>query len=156
LLSGVGYSGLVDIGYRYDRRDGRYKVLDINPRLGGCFRLFVDRNGLDVARAMYLDLTGEPVPAVVPWEGRRWVKEDADLIALKYYRRLDGLKVRSWLLSVWHADEGATFSLRDPLPFLLSLGLLAYQTMTRRWSRRLRRGHRAVQHWIRSWRLASV
>jgi predicted ATP-grasp superfamily ATP-dependent carboligase len=156
LLSGVGYSGLVDIGYRYDRRDGRYKVLDINPRLGGCFRLFVDRNGLDVARAMYLDLTGEPVPAVVPWEGRRWVKEDADLIALKYYRRLDGLKVGSWLVSVWHADEGATFSLRDPLPFLLSLGLLAYQTVTRRWSRRLRRSHRAVKHWIRSWRLVSV
>jgi predicted ATP-grasp superfamily ATP-dependent carboligase len=156
LLSEVGYCGLVDIGYRYDRRDGQYKVLDINPRLGGCFRLFVDRNGLDVARAMYLDLTGEHVPTVVPWEGRRWVKEDADLIALKYYRRLDGLKVRSWLRTVWHADEGATFSLRDPMPFLLSLGLLGYQTVTRRWSRRIRRGHRAFRHLLRSLRPASA
>jgi len=156
LLSAVGYTGLVDIGYRYDRRDGQYKVLDINPRLGGAFRLFVDRNGLDVARALYLDLTGRPVPAVVPWEGRRWIKEDADLIAFKYYRRLDGLKVRSWLRSILHADEGATFSLRDPMPFLLSLGLLAQQTLTRRWSKRIRRAHRAVQQWIRSLRPASV
>ena len=156
LLSGLGYSGLVDIGYRYDRRDDTYKVLDINPRLGGAFRLFVDRNGLDVARAMYLDLTGRPVPAVLPWEGRRWIKEDADLIALKYYRRLDGLKIRSWLRSVWRADEGATFSLRDPMPFLLALGLLAQQTVTRRWSRRIRRGHRAVRRWISSRRPASA
>ncbi len=155
-LSGLGYSGLVDIGYRYDRRDDTYKVLDINPRLGGAFRLFVDRNGLDVARAMHLDLTGRPVPAVLPWEGRRWIKEDADLIALKYYRRLDGLKVHSWLRSVWRADEGATFSLRDPMPFLLALGLLAQQTVTRRWSRRIRRGHRAVRRWISSRRPASA
>ncbi len=156
LLSELRYSGLVDIGFRYDRRDDTYKVLDINPRLGGAFRLFVDRNGLDVARAMYLDLTGRPVPAVLPWEGRHWIKEDADLIALKYYRRLDGLKVGSWLRSVWHADEGATFSLRDPMPFLLALGQLAQQTVTRRWSRRIRRGHRAVQRWISSRRPASA
>jgi D-aspartate ligase len=156
LLSKLGYSGLVDIGYRYDRRDNTYKVLDINPRLGGAFRLFVDRNGLDVARAMYLDLTGQPVPAVMPWEGRHWIKEDADLIALKYYRRLDGLKVRSWLGSVWQADEGATFSFRDPMPFVLSLGQLAHQTVTRRWSRRIRRGHRAVRRWISSRRPASA
>ncbi len=118
--------------------------------------MFVDRNGLDVARAMHLDLTGRPVPAVLPWEGRRWIKEDADLIALKYYRRLDGLKVHSWLRSVWRADEGATFSLRDPMPFLLALGLLAQQTVTRRWSRRIRRGHRAVRRWISSRRPASA
>jgi len=152
LLSGVGYRGLVDIGYRYDARDGQYKVLDINPRLGGAFRLFVDRHGLDVARAMYLDLTGASVPEVEPWEGRRWIKEDADLIALKYYRRLEGLKVATWLRHVLKADEGATFSLRDPLPFLLSIATLAHQTITRRWDRRLRRGRRAVRRWIQQLR----
>ncbi len=156
LLSKLGYWGLVDIGYRFDARDGQYKVLDINPRLGGAFRLFVDRNGLDVARAMYLDMTGHAVPAAQPWEGRLWVKEDADLIALKYYRRLDGLKVGSWLRSVLKADEGATFSLRDPLPFALSIGSLLYQTATRRWSRRIRRGGRAVRRWIEQRRPATA
>ena len=38
----IGYRGVLDIGYRYDARDGRYKLLDVNPRLGATFRLFVD------------------------------------------------------------------------------------------------------------------
>ena len=37
----LGYRGILDIGYRYDARDGRYKVLDVNPRIGATFRLFV-------------------------------------------------------------------------------------------------------------------
>lgn len=156
LLSGLGYHGLVDIGYRFDRRDGRYKVLDINPRLGGAFRLFVDRHGTDVARAMYLDLTGRAVPAIEPWEGRSWIKEDADLIAFKHYRKMDELGTWTWISSVMRADEGATFSPRDPLPFLLSLGLLVQQTFTRRWSRRLRRGRRAVTRWMQRWRFATA
>jgi predicted ATP-grasp superfamily ATP-dependent carboligase len=59
----LGYKGILDIGYRYDARDGRYKVLDVNPRIGATFRLFVDQNGMDAARAMYLDLTGQSVSA---------------------------------------------------------------------------------------------
>src|SRR5205823_874243 len=37
----LGYRGILDIGYRYDARDGQYKVLDINPRIGATFRLFI-------------------------------------------------------------------------------------------------------------------
>ena len=48
----LGYRGILDIGYRFDARDGQYKVLDVNPRIGGTFRLFVAGNGLDVARAL--------------------------------------------------------------------------------------------------------
>ena len=35
----------------------------MNPRIGCTFRLFAATNGMDVARALYLDLTGQPVPA---------------------------------------------------------------------------------------------
>src|SRR5437879_295673 len=45
----VGYCGILDIGYRYDARDGVYKLLDPNPRIGGTFRLFVAQTGMDVA-----------------------------------------------------------------------------------------------------------
>ena len=62
----LGYRGILDIGYRYDARDGQYKVLDVNPRIGGTFRLFVAQNGMDVARALYLDMTGQPVPISGP------------------------------------------------------------------------------------------
>src|SRR6266576_3219412 len=48
----LGYKGILDVGYRYDARDGQYKLLDVNPRIGSTFRLFVAENGMDVARAM--------------------------------------------------------------------------------------------------------
>ncbi len=40
LMEGVGYRGCVGIGYRYDSRDGLYKLLDVNARVSGVFRLF--------------------------------------------------------------------------------------------------------------------
>ncbi len=74
----LGYRGILDIGYRFDARDGRYKVLDVNPRIGATFRLFVGHNGIDVARAQYLDLTGQPVPPSQLVDGRKWLVEGGD------------------------------------------------------------------------------
>ena len=72
-MKAIGYQGILDIGYRYDRRDGQYKVLDVNPRIGCTFRLFAATNGMDVARALYLDMTGQ-TGASRP--GCRWTQMD--------------------------------------------------------------------------------
>ena len=69
------YSGIVDLDLRFDARDGAYKLLDFNPRLGAQFRLFEDTAGIDVVRAAYLDLTGQPVPEGEPVPGRRFLVE---------------------------------------------------------------------------------
>ena len=58
----VGYRGVADLDWRLDRRDGRYKLVDFNPRTGAQFRLFETEDGLDVVRALHLDLTGRPLP----------------------------------------------------------------------------------------------
>ncbi|MBJ7600437.1 MAG: ATP-grasp domain-containing protein, partial [Candidatus Dormibacteraeota bacterium] len=79
-ISAIGFRGIVDSEFRFDRRDGTYKLLDANPRVGGNFRVFLDVGGIDVVRALYLDQTGRPVPPVEAREGRLWVKEDSDLI----------------------------------------------------------------------------
>ena len=62
LCERVGYCGIADLDFRYDRRDGRYKLVDFNPRIGAQFRLFENAAGVDVVRALHLDLTGRPVP----------------------------------------------------------------------------------------------
>jgi predicted ATP-grasp superfamily ATP-dependent carboligase len=130
-LAAVRYRGVVDIGYRWDRRDGQYKVLDINPRLGGAFRLFVDMNGMDVVRAMYLDLTGRAVPGLMPKDGRKWMLEAAEILAHRHYRR-NGMGVLAWLRSLRGLEEGATFSLSDPAPFLTAMRILAGDTLSAR------------------------
>ena len=115
-LKAIGYRGIVDMGYRYDARDGTYKLLDVNPRLGATFRLFVAENGLDVARAMYLDLTRQPVPASAGVENRKWMIEDLDLFASAAYFREGSLTLRQWAHSLKGVKECACFALDDPLP----------------------------------------
>ncbi len=118
-MKSIGYKGILDIGYRYDARDGKYKVLDVNPRVGSTFRLFVASNGLDVARAAYLDLTGQPVPKSEIIEGRKWFVEDRDLISSINYHFEKTLTFRKWLTSFRGVGEGAWFAWDDLLPFFI-------------------------------------
>jgi predicted ATP-grasp superfamily ATP-dependent carboligase len=118
LAKNTGYTGIIDIGYRYDVRDGQFKLLDINPRLGATFRLFVADNGMDVVRAQYLHFTGNPIPTSKICIGRKWILEDADLRScIRYYR--DGvLNVSDWLASYRDIDECAWYSPDDMMPFV--------------------------------------
>jgi len=118
LVKTTNYKGILDIGYRYDARDGTYKLLDANPRLGATFRLFVGTGGMDVVRAAYLHLTGQTVPQSEICEGRKWVVEDADLISSWQYLRDGALTVREWLGSYAGLQEGAWFARDDLRPFL--------------------------------------
>jgi predicted ATP-grasp superfamily ATP-dependent carboligase len=114
----IGYRGVLDIGYRYDARDGRYKLLDVNPRLGATFRLFVDpNNDMDVARALYLDLTGQVVPQAALRDGRKWIVEPWDLRSSLRYARDGSLTFRQWARSLRGIEEAAWFALDDPRPF---------------------------------------
>jgi len=117
-LKAFGYRGIVDLGYRFDRRDGSYKILDINPRIGATFRLFVGDNGMDVARALYLNLTGQPVAFGVPHEGRRWIVEDFDFVSSIRYRLEGTLSLKQWLASLRGVEEAAYFAADDFLPVL--------------------------------------
>jgi D-aspartate ligase len=118
LAAATGYRGIMDIGYRYDARDGQYKLLDINPRIGATFRLFVDRNGMDVVRALYLDLTGQAVPEAEPAWGRKWFVEDLDVVSSWRYRQEGTLGLLAWLKSYRGVAEAAHFALDDLAPSL--------------------------------------
>jgi predicted ATP-grasp superfamily ATP-dependent carboligase len=130
-MKAVGYRGILDIGYRLDPRDGQYKVLDINPRIGQAFRLFVAENNHDVARSLYLDFTGQPQPPVVRREGRRWLIEDYDLISSVHYFEEGSLGPLQWLRSFAGVQEGAWFDWSDRAPFWLMLRRLARRAWTR-------------------------
>jgi D-aspartate ligase len=113
----LGYRGIVDMEYRYDKRDGQYKLLDVNPRLGSTFRLFVDSNGMDVMRALYLDLTGQPVQHGILREGRKWIVEQSDLWASLQYGRIGELTLKEWIRSLRGIEERAWFARDDLVPF---------------------------------------
>jgi predicted ATP-grasp superfamily ATP-dependent carboligase len=117
-MKAIGYRGILDMGYRYDRRDGLYKAFDVNPRIGCTFRLFVTDNGMDVARALYLDLTGQPVAAGRDIPGRKWMVEDIDMASAFHYWRDGNLTPGGWFRSFRGVQESAFFASDDPRPLI--------------------------------------
>jgi len=137
LLEAISYSGIMDIDFRLDTRDGQYKLLDFNPRIGAQFRLFEDPDGIDVVKALYLDLSGKRVTKSQAIEGRTFVVELYDLAASLGYLRRHKLTFHDWRLSLKGTRELAWFSRDDPLPFLLMWLSLLFKVVKRLFGLRL-------------------
>lgn len=118
LLATLGYRGIVDLGVRADPRRGGFRLLDVNPRIGATFRLFVGEDGMDVARAFYLDLTGQPVPRSSIRAGRRWLAEHRDVVAATQLIRAGRLTRRQYLKSMLPVHETTWLDVRDVRPGL--------------------------------------
>jgi D-aspartate ligase len=117
-MQALGYRGAIDLDYKYDARTGEYKLIDVNPRLGATFRLFVDTARMDVVRALYLDLTGQPVVVGEPQTGRKWVMENFEALCVPTYLRQERLGLFGWLRSYRGLAEACWFAPDDPAPFL--------------------------------------
>jgi D-aspartate ligase len=122
LLQELDYRGIVDMGFRFDRRDGLYKLLDVNPRLGSTFRLFAGSAGIDVVRAMHLDLTGRPVLASRAIPGRRWIDDRSDPVSAARMIRRGELTPSEWARSLRGVNEAAWWAADDPAPFAAMFG----------------------------------
>ena len=119
-MEGIGYRGCVGIGFRYDVRDGSYKLLDVNARVSGVCRLFAGTNEMDVVRACYLDLTGQDIPATELQPGRKWMHEH-DIVAAVPAILNGHLSAGEWMRSVRGVQEMQWFAADDPVPVLVWL-----------------------------------
>jgi D-aspartate ligase len=150
----IGYRGILDIGYRFDARDALYKVLDINPRIGATFRLFVGERGMDVARALYDDLTGGSVQPDYAREGRKWVAEDIDLVSSVCYLRERSITLKQWWTSSAGIDECGYLAADDLVPILAMCLSRAAELCIRIYKRFWRtlaailRGNRPATRWL--------
>jgi predicted ATP-grasp superfamily ATP-dependent carboligase len=135
LLAALSYRGIVDLDLRWDSRDDQYKMLDFNPRLGAQFRLFQDRSGFDVVIALYMDLTGQPIPESDQVSGRTYLVENYDPIAAFSYWRTAELGLKDWVASLRAVDETAWFATDDLRPFGLMCLRMAWRMASRPLSR---------------------
>jgi predicted ATP-grasp superfamily ATP-dependent carboligase len=72
LLRGLGFHGISQVELKRDPRDGRFKLIEVNPRLWEWHGLAA-ACGVDLPRIAYLDALGErPPPVRMRGEGRRW------------------------------------------------------------------------------------
>jgi D-aspartate ligase len=72
LLRAFDFHGLSQVEFKRDPRDGRFRLMEINPRLWQWHGLAA-ACGVDLPRIAYADLVGEPPPAAhMNGNGKRW------------------------------------------------------------------------------------
>jgi D-aspartate ligase len=130
-LSAIAYSGIMDMDYRLDMRDRKYKLVDFNPRVGANFRMFDDVDGMNVARALHFDLTGKSMKNSPMVEGRVFVVEPYDFLACVKLFRQGKLTTRTLWPSSIGAREFAWFKWNDPLPFFSTCLGIAFEISER-------------------------
>lgn len=129
-LCAVDYYGLVELEFKLDPRDGRFKLLDVNARTWG-YHTIGARAGVDFPYLLYADQVGEPVEQGRATTGVRWIRLATDIptaVVELLHRRMDW---RAYGRSVASSDVEAVFSKGDPLPGLVECGLIPYLAVKR-------------------------
>ena len=130
LLRRIGYDGLVELEYKLDERDGRFKLLDFNARTWG-YHSIAQKAGVDFPYLAYRRQLGLPVEPRRARAGVRWVRLLTDLPTAAVEIAGRRLGARAYLRSFWSADVEAVFSRRDPMPGLAELALVPYLSVKR-------------------------
>jgi predicted ATP-grasp superfamily ATP-dependent carboligase len=130
LFGALGWRGPGSIEFKCDERDGKWKLIELNPRLWQQHGLAATC-GADFSVIQYHDLTGSPPPAHRYRVGIRWVDEFRDPRSSWEHWRHGQLTLRQWIRS-WRGVRGfALFACDDPVPFFASLRDLCITAVTR-------------------------
>jgi len=126
LLSAIGYTGLVEVEYKFDARDRRYKLLDINPRLW-TWSALGSRAGVDFPYLLWKMMAGKRVQEQTARHGVRWVRMSTDVPAAVHEILRGRISLRAYLRSLHPPLQFALMAADDLLPGLLDLPLFAYK-----------------------------
>jgi D-aspartate ligase len=118
LLCDAGLSGMVEVEFKHDVRDGLDKLLDINVRPWGWHQLCIAA-GMDFPYMQYCWTMGEPPPPVVLRDGYAWRRMLTDLPAALQEIRAGVTTPADYLHSfIRRRTVGSVWKLSDPLPAL--------------------------------------
>jgi predicted ATP-grasp superfamily ATP-dependent carboligase len=130
LLGALGYTGLAEVEWKRDARDGQLKFLEINARCWGWHTLSEPVVG-NLPKMLYDYLIYQSVQPVSPRYGFRWVKWVTDVpVAIELMRRGE-LAWRDYWASIRGSSAYGDWDAQDPLPFLLQFALVPYLLKTR-------------------------
>lgn len=119
-LQSVNYHGLVDVEFKLDPRDNKFKLIEINTRTGA-LNIFSTKCGINLPYTAYLDAIGKDIEVnISKKEGVKGVYVFYDILSAAKSMSNGKLSPIDWINSLRGEKEYAIFAWDDPLPFLIS------------------------------------
>ena len=143
-LTSLDFSGLVEIEFKYDARDGAYKILDVNARAWTWIALGAAA-GVDFPALQWQLAAGENIAPLLARRGVRWHYFSRDLAACAQDMLRLRLSPLAYLRSLRRSSASAVFAWDDPWPALFDLPLSTIRVIARRLKRRNRNTTAALQ-----------
>jgi len=117
LLKGLGYHGFSEIEWKYDPRDGQYKLIEINPRFI-FYTALCTSCGINFPYIEYADLVRHEKIRVHSFrENVYWVHLYKDLLHTVLNHLMEGFSIREYLRPYLGRTSFAIFDPWDPRPF---------------------------------------
>ena len=101
LLEEVGFRGVCSAEYKYDHRDGRYKLIEINVRPQLQDRLLLHA-GVNFPAIAYLDwVEGRSAPVKEYTEGLYWIDAYRDILHYLRWHHMDDHSPGQYFAPYW-------------------------------------------------------
>lgn len=121
-LESIGLDGIAEVEFKFDPRDGKHKILDVNLRPWG-WNSLGKAAGIDFPYLLWQQAVGLPVVPVGEPKKAAWIREITDVVAVaKSRHRMVEIK-RLLRAVVSRRLTLATFRVTDPLPFFAECAL---------------------------------
>ncbi len=130
-LQSIGYSGLAEAEFKYDERDRRYKILDVNARTWTWIAIG-ERAGIDFPYLAWRIANGEAAPPIAPGTDAAWIHVSRDLLAVGHALLAGRLSPADYVRSLRKPLAFAAFAKDDPLPAVVDLPLAFTRLLLRR------------------------
>jgi predicted ATP-grasp superfamily ATP-dependent carboligase len=127
-LKAIDYYGLVEVEFKRDPRDGKFKLLDVNARTWG-FHSIGGPAGVDFPYLQYADQLGEPVERSVGKAGVGWLRLITDIPTAAADLLSGHTNLGAYLQSLERTRVESVFSGDDLMPSIAEVILLPYLVM---------------------------
>lgn len=129
-LQSLNYSGIVELEFKFDARDNRYKLLDFNARAWTWIALG-SSSGTDFPYLLWLGQVPDYTGHVRGRAGAVWMHAARDLVTAMQQMMRGTLTPAGYLRSLRLPITFAAFAIDDPLPGFIELPLTLYRVFMR-------------------------
>jgi D-aspartate ligase len=130
-LRPLAFSGLVELEFKHDIRDGQDKLLDVNAR-AWAWAAIGEAAGLDFPYLAYRVALGEPVERNATGRNAAWVHATRNFVAAAEERLRSRRRPYAVRSGTNRSTAYAALSMDDPLPGLIEMPLSIGRTLIRR------------------------